>query len=77
MAKPRKNTIRTRDPEPTNRDPQPAPPPAKVVRLPRRRCHNCGGTDFETHDSRENPAGARVQHCTCRACGARQIFIFS
>ena len=75
MARKTKNEIRTRDPEPTTRDPKPAPH-AKVVRLPRRRCHNCGGTDLETHDSRENPAGVRVQHCTCRACGAKQIFIF-
>ncbi len=71
----RKNEIRNRDPKPQARDPHPAAP-AKVIRLPRRRCHNCGGTDFETHDSRENPAGARVQHCTCRRCGAKQIFIF-
>jgi hypothetical protein len=75
MAKPRKKQITTRDPQPQNRDPQPAAP-AKVIRLTRRRCHWCGGTDFETHDSRENPAGVRVQHCTCRACGAKQIFIF-
>ena len=73
MARPRKNEIRNRDPQPKSRDPQPS---AKVICLPRRRCHNCGGTDFETHDSRENPAGVRVQHCTCRACGARQIFMF-
>ena len=75
MARPRKKQITTRDPAPTNRDPKPSVP-AKVIRLPRRRCHNCGGVDFETHDSRENPAGARVQHCTCRKCGAKQIFIF-
>lgn len=74
MAKPRKNEIRTRDPRPNDRDPKPK---AKVVRLTRRRCHMCGGTDFETHDSRENPAGVRIQHCTCRACGAKQIFIFN
>ena len=75
MARPKKNEIRNRDPKPQARDPQQSAT-AKVIRLPRRRCHNCGGTDFETHDSRENPAGARVQHCTCRHCGAKQIFIF-
>jgi hypothetical protein len=73
MPRPSKNEIRNRDPKPATRDPKPQ---AKVIRLARRRCHRCGGTDFETHDSRENPAGVRVQHCTCRACGAKQIFIF-
>lgn len=76
MARPRKNEIRNRDPQPANRDPKPSAP-AKVIRLPRRRCHNCGGTDFETHDSRENPVGARVQHCTCRNCGAKLVFVYN
>lgn len=72
----RKAGITTRDPVPMNRDPAPAKAAAKVVRLKARRCHNCGGGDFETNDSRVNYAGARVQHCTCRACGAKHIFLY-
>ena len=72
----RRNTIQARDPAPMNRDPAPAKPLAKVIRLKARRCHKCGSTDLETHDSRANPAGVRIQHTECRACGARQIFIF-
>ena len=74
MARPKKNEIRNRDPEPKTRDPKQV---AKVIRMTKRRCHICGGEDFETHDSHQNAAGVRSQHCTCRACGAKQIFVFT
>lgn len=49
---------------------------APTVRLKARRCTRCGSTDFKTYGSRLTQAGVRIQHCTCRACGAKIVFVF-